>query len=295
MQFLLTVRFKVKGLVRPLADAAMSHFQEAGCETCYALVDRYNSPSWNMFLHKGFTPFEFNEQFKVFGWKILSLWLDTRYFFNPGTFILRKANKGSQVVREVETGYHFLLAWLGFSFVLWMISIRHDVSWLNSIPFVLGVAGVSIFVHELSHKIVANSLGIKTIFKVWASGLIFSAFIALSGTFLPFYGSTYIRQTDWAYNRDIKRMGLIYIAGPVVSLVIAFCFLGLTHWTNAESLVVLGIVGFWTNFVIVLFNLIPISPFDGRKIFLWNKTIWSLLVIGFTVLVGVKTFLYPGS
>ena len=45
---------------------------------------------------------------------------------------------------------------------------------------------------------------------------------------------------------------------------------------------------------VVFFNLIPIfpfTPFNGRRIFLWNKTLWTLLVIWLILLLGVKTFL----
>ncbi len=169
-----------------------------------------------------------------------------------------------------------------------------DAPWLKSIPFVLAVVWVSIFTHELAHKLVARFFGLKTVFKIWESGLTFSALLALFGWLLPMYGSTFIRQKDWAYNKHLKKMGLIYMVGPVVSLALASCFLALSHWADTEWLVPLGTIGFWANFALVLFNLIPISPFtslDGRKIFLWNKIVWSLLVTGFTLLVGAKIFL----
>ena len=283
-----------KGVGKALLDAALAHFEEARCKTLYYIVDRFNSPSWNMALHRGFNLFEFNEQLRFFGWKILWLWLATGYHFAPGTFILRKTAKESQVAREAGAGWHFLLAWLGFSFVLWVMDIRLDAPWLNSILFVLGVVGVSVFTHELAHKLVARSFGLKTIFKVWESGLTFSVLLALLGALVPFYGSTFIRQKDWPYSKNLREIGLIYTAGPVVSLILASCFLGLAHWTNTEWLVALGTVGLRANFVLVLSNLIPIfpfTPFDGRKIFLWNKTVWSLLVIWFALLLGAIIFL----
>ena len=174
-----------KGIGKALLDAAMSHFQEAECKTLYYIVDRFNSSSWNMALHHGYDLFEFNEQFRIYGWKILSLYWVTSYFFAPGCFMLRKTNKKSQITREAWAGWHFLLAWFGFSFALWAVGIGRGAPLLDSIPFVLGVAGASVFAHELSHKIVASSLGFKTVFKVWESGLIFSAFWALLGTLLP--------------------------------------------------------------------------------------------------------------
>jgi predicted GNAT family acetyltransferase len=148
-----------KGVGKALLDSALSRFQEAGCKTVYYVVDRFNSPSWNMVLHRGFDLFEFNEQLRVFGWRIFLLWWVNGYFFNPGTFMLRKTSGESQMTREARAGWHLLLAWIGFSFVLWVTGIRLDAPLLGSIPFVLGVVGVSIFAHELSHKLVARSLG----------------------------------------------------------------------------------------------------------------------------------------
>ncbi len=284
-----------KGVGKALVDATLSHFQKEGCKTNYVIVDRFNSPSWNMFLHNGFTPFEFNMQFKVFGWKTLSLWWINDYFWAPGCFILRKTGKASQRVREVGDGWHFLIAWLGFSLIILVAGTGLDYPLLGSIPLILGVVGVSIFAHELSHKLVANSLGLKTVFKVWESGLVFSVLLALLGGLYPSYGSTFIKQKDWPYNKNIKEMGLIYSVGPVISLVLASCFLALAHWANTEWLIALGTVGFLVNSALVFFNLIPIFPFtplDGGKIFLWNKIIWSLLAIWFALLLGAAKFLW---
>jgi Zn-dependent protease len=275
-----------KGVGKALLNCALSRFQEAGCKTLYYVVDRFNSPSWNMALHHRFDLFEFNEQLRVFGWKIFSLWWVNDYFFNPGTFMLKKTGEEGQITREVWVGWHLFLAWIGFSFVLWVMGFRLDAPLLDSIPFVLGVVGVSILAHELSHKLVARSLGFKTVFKVWESGLTFSAVFALLGiTLLPFYGSTFIKEKDWAYNKELKKMGLIYLAGPFVSLVLASSFLALHHWGSTEWLVALGQVGLTTNVVLAAFNLLPIRPWDGRRIFLWHKPVWSLLVVWFALLM----------
>ncbi|MCL0082229.1 GNAT family N-acetyltransferase [Dehalococcoidia bacterium] len=280
-----------KGAGKALLDAVLSYFQEEGCKTLYALIDRYNSPSWNMFFHRGFMPFEFDRQFKVFGWRIISLWWVNSYFIAPGHFIMRKTVNEGQLVEEIGERWHFLLAWLGFSFVAWIVGLRYDAPVLTSIPFALGVVSISIFAHELAHKLIARFFGFKTVFKANELGLLFSApFSLLVGVHYPTYGSTYIKQKDWPYNKNLREMGLIYVAGPVVSLVLAFCFLGLTHWGDREWLEALGTVGLWTNFSLGSFNLLPIPMLDGNKIFLGNKTIGVLLILGFILLWLLKRF-----
>ncbi|MCD5425554.1 MAG: GNAT family N-acetyltransferase [Methanosarcinaceae archaeon] len=283
-----------KGVGKALANAALSHFQKEGCKINYVLVDRFNSPSWNMFLHNDFTPFEFNEQFRVYGWKTIPLWEVNGYLWEMGCFILRKTDKENQATKEIWEGWHLSLAWISFSFIILLMNVRIGNPLFNYIPFILSVVGVSILAHELSHKFIAHILGLKTVFKIWESGLVLSVLLALFGITVPFYGSSFIKQKDWSYNKNIKKMGLIYSIGPIISLILASLFLGLTHWSNISWIVTLGTIGFHVNFIIVLFNLIPTFPFnmfDGKKIFLWNKIGWILLVMWFILLFAIVKFL----
>lgn len=276
-----------KGIGKALMDAVLLYFQGEGCKTIYALIDRYNSPSWNMFLHNGFKPFEFDRQFKVFGWRIFSLWWLVSY--SPGHFIVRKTVDKDQLAGEVAESWNFLLAWLGFSFTVWIVGLRHGAPVITSIPLVLGVVSFSMLLHELAHKLIARFFGLKTVFKANELGLVISApFSLLVGAFFPTYGSTFIKQTDWSYNKDPGKMGLIYAAGPVISLVLAFSFFGLTHLLDGEWMESLATTGFWINFSLGFFNLFPIPMLDGSKIFHGNKPIWVILVIGYLLLLILR-------
>lgn len=94
-------RVQGKGVGKALAEAALQRFREEECQISYVLVDRHNSPSWNMFLHKGFEPFAFDQQLKTLGWRMVSLWWASGYSFEPGTFILRKSSRAGEHTGEL--------------------------------------------------------------------------------------------------------------------------------------------------------------------------------------------------
>jgi len=161
------------------------------------------------------------------------------------------------------------------------------------IPLILAVTGVSLFTHELAHKFTASFFGLKTIFRVWESGLLFSSLLALFGAFFPAYGSTYIKQVDWRYDAKRNETGWIFMAGPTFSLALAISLWVVMTFANNELLVATGRVGYFTNLIFVILNLLPIqaaggpAAWDGRKIFTWNKTVWSLLTIGVASLIVI--------
>ncbi|MEM2600003.1 MAG: hypothetical protein QW482_09930 [Thermoproteota archaeon] len=55
-------------------------------------------------------------------------------------------------------------------------------------------------------------------------------------------------------------------------------------------LAVVATVGYATNLIIVILNLIPVQSaggfvWDGKKIFRWSKTVWIMLVIATLILI----------
>lgn len=185
-----------------------------------------------------------------------------------------------------------MAAWLVLALLWWIPTVREGSS-LVMIPLILTVAGLSLFTHEIAHKLIASLFGLKTIFRVWESGLVFSSLLALVGGFFPAYGSTYIKQVDWQYHAKRKETGRIFVAGPVVSLALAISFWVVMSLASNELLLATARVGYITNLFFVILNLLPIqaggglSAWDGRKIFNWNKIVWSLLAIGAASLIVI--------
>ncbi|MBO3803791.1 MAG: GNAT family N-acetyltransferase [Candidatus Brockarchaeota archaeon] len=271
-----------KGVGKSLLDTALCWFKGKGCELVYATADRYNSPSWNMFIHRGFFPIGFREQVKDLGFDFVRLWFDEFYVFGAGTFFLKKVRENERMA-EAGAIRHVLVALLGFSAVWLVIAFRWNVP-AESVALALGAGVVAVFFHELAHALAAKKFGLDTTFRAWDSGILFSFLLAaVFGAFWPSYGSTYFERLDYRYDAK-KETGLTYASGPIASLALATLFWAVSpHAMNGKFLAAVR-MGSAASLYIAIFNLIPIQAsggfaWDGRKVFLWSRALWSLLVL----------------
>jgi Zn-dependent protease len=136
------------------------------------------------------------------------------------------------------------------------------------------VAAVSGFVaHEMAHKVVAQRHGFWAEFRASPAGLFFSVATALFGILFALPGATMIGGMG-----DVREWGRTSVAGPAVNLVEASVFLALSYfsvtlWDNAliwVTLIFLALV----NGIFAVFNLLPLGPLDGRKVFRWSRAVW---------------------
>ncbi|MEM3088286.1 MAG: GNAT family N-acetyltransferase [Candidatus Bathyarchaeia archaeon] len=282
-----------KAIGKSLVDNAILWLEERGCKVIYATANRYNSRSWNIFIHKGFHLYEVPQQFRDYGLEFLRLWFSEFYFIGFGTFFLRY-DKEPIKPREMGEAWHWTAAFLGVSMV-WWIQILHSQAPITLVPASFVVTAISILAHELSQKIVARGIGLQTTFKAWSSGILFSWLLALAGGFFPVYGSTYIKRIDWRYEPKKDKTGIIFAFGLLVSLIFAFALWALPNLTTNSLVLDSANIGYAINLMIVIFNLIPIQAaggfvWDGKKIFDWNKTIWAALVIATSALIILDNF-----
>lgn len=283
--------FRGRGVGKSLVDGAILWLEERGCEVIYATADRYNSPSWNTFIHRDFHLYEVPQQIRDYGLSFLRLWLAEFYFIGFGTFFLRRG-KDQRKPREIGEAWHFLAALLGVSTV-WWIQILRGQGPLMLIPELFAVVAVSILAHELPQKFMARRFGLKTIFKAWGSGIFLSWLLAPLGIFFPAYGSTYVKQIDWRYNPKKDKTGVIFAMGPISSLALGFTLWIIRLLTASSLLAESAKIGYITSLSIALLNLIPTQAaggfvWDGKKIFRWNRKVWVMLVIASIALISLN-------
>jgi Zn-dependent protease len=138
----------------------------------------------------------------------------------------------------------------------------------------LGIVA-AFFVHELSHKFMAQKYGLWSEFRMYPRGLILSVIVAF------FTGLVFAVPGAVMFRGDARpfETGRIAAAGPASNIVIAVVTYILYHFLFFDK-------GFWgtlvgfvclVNLLLATFNLLPFGPLDGRKVLLWNEVVWSVL------------------
>lgn len=189
-----------------------------------------------------------------------------------------------------------IIAWIVLSFAITYSNILSLFTGTGgSLAFVIAgfiATATGFILHEMGHKFVAIRHGYVAHFRLWTWGLVLTLFtvIATGGAFLfgapgavyiapaaptGYYGYGYTwsnQQTDEGHENMI-----ISAAGPGINLAFALGFLGLFALVRVGFLGIVGYFGFALNVGLGSFNMLPVPPLDGSKIF--RKSILIALAI----------------
>jgi len=141
--------------------------------------------------------------------------------------------------------------------------------------------GVSFLTHELfGHKWMAQRMGAQAEFRAWPLGLL----LAVLGSFVGFVfaapGAVYFspivkgRFAFTVHRLSTKEVGMIGLAGPVINIVLGGLSLAALFYTGID---LFGAAAY-INFFLAFFNLLPIAPLDGEKVFSWDWKIWLVAI-----------------
>jgi len=150
----------------------------------------------------------------------------------------------------------------------------------------LTTVGAGFVLHELSHKFTAQNYGYWAEFRMWPLGLVLALVTSLIGFIFAAPGATYISGANISQSEN----GKISIAGPLTNVGVAAAFFPLL-FLNSTFLAELGFIGTQINIFLALFNMLPIMPLDGAKVFHWNKLVWAgvflPLLVAFAVWISL--------
>jgi Zn-dependent protease len=144
----------------------------------------------------------------------------------------------------------------------------------------LVAVGSGFVLHELMHKFTAERYGYWAEFRMWLMGIVLALITSTLGFIFAAPGATYIQAT----NISDRQNGIISLAGPLTNVVIAFVFL-LVGFVGTGIVGEIGAVGLSVNLFLALFNMLPVMPLDGAKVFHWNKLIWAVVFFPLLLLV----------
>jgi len=179
-----------------------------------------------------------------------------------------------------------LVLTVAFSFTLSPIYRFNLTTLLAALPLAFLGIFTAFFVHELSHKFMAQKYGLWSEFRMYPLGLLLSLLLGIfTGYVFAAPGAVMFRGETRPFE-----MGRIAAAGPLANIITAAVTFPLSVWffdSSVSGFSLGGIIVFvcFVNAFLATFNLIPLGPLDGRKVFRWNEIAWFLLFTSAVLLV----------
>lgn len=164
-----------------------------------------------------------------------------------------------------------------------------NTGWLIyfGLPVSLIAVGLGFILHEVAHKFTAQHYGCWSEFRYDQRGLMWALFLsAIIGIVWAAPGAT------WISGRVTKRENaIISLAGPAVNMTIAISIIPLIYLIPLSMLTLYLFYSGWIIAFLAVFNLIPISPLDGSKIWKWNAGVY-ILAMGTAIAILAYYWIY---
>lgn len=137
------------------------------------------------------------------------------------------------------------------------------------------VSGIGLALHEMAHSYLAARYDGISEFKFWDLGTVIM--LVTGGLFGLVFAKPYRTIISNAASLDKRSLAMIMLAGPVVSVVLAFLFLSLKPLGGMYA--VIGAAGFSVNLLSAVYGLMPFIPMDGDKVYKWSRLSWLLVFV----------------
>jgi len=174
------------------------------------------------------------------------------------------------------------IAWFAITLAFSLVFIGGVTARISVPDFLLifGISavtvGIGFILHELAHKFTAMHYGYWAEFRKDNLMLLVAvAMAALVGFVFAAPGATVISGS----NLSRKENGWISASGAATNLLLAVPFIALALLGGGLASVI-GFMGWKVNGMLAAFNMLPVGPLDGRKVFAWSPAAFGLLIAG---------------
>ncbi|MCW1296409.1 MAG: site-2 protease family protein [Candidatus Parvarchaeota archaeon] len=157
------------------------------------------------------------------------------------------------------------------------------------------VIGIAFLAHELAHRYVARKYECKAEYVIWPAGLLLAVVLTIlsGGNFIfaapgfVMISTAYATRLGFRYvNLSREEVGKIALSGPITGIFLAMLFKLLQPLSKEIFTYAISI-----NLWLAIFNLLPIPPLDGSKVFAWSISIWGFAIVTASVLFILYTML----
>lgn len=146
--------------------------------------------------------------------------------------------------------------------------------WIVLFGICLLLVVFSFLLHEFGHKFTAQNFGMRSEFRIFPTGLFITLLTSVLGFLFAAPGAVYIEG-----NPTRKENGIISIAGPAVNILLVLVGIaGCLAFNGGGVVVIFFYLLAYLNAFLALFNLLPIPPLDGSKIWGWSMPVYIVAI-----------------
>ncbi|NJD78379.1 MAG: site-2 protease family protein [Candidatus Methanoperedens sp.] len=160
-------------------------------------------------------------------------------------------------------------------------------------PDILAIVAIGVgsgfLLHELAHKFTAQKYGYFAEYEASPIGLtlaivlrVFTGIVFAAPGAVMIYGKKApgIEDRYLDSNQASKEFAYISVSGVVVNLILAISFFLASLYVVPYSLTYrIFTTGYFINVVLAGFNMIPVGPLDGAKVWKHNPVLWGMVGI----------------
>ena len=146
--------------------------------------------------------------------------------------------------------------------------------WIVLFGICLLLVVFSFLLHEFGHKFTAQNFGMRSEFRIFPTGLFITLLTSVLGFLFAAPGAVYIEG-----NPTRKENGIISIAGPAVNILLTLVGIaGCLAFNGGGVVVIFFYLLAYLNAFLAVFNLLPIPPLDGSKIWEWSMPVYIVAI-----------------